>query len=507
MYSLAIVDDEPAIRRGLTRHIDWASMGFEVAESFEDGEDAISYLAHHHVDVIISDVRMSVVSGLTLAETIHEQGLPTEVVLLSGYKDFEYARSAMRSGVHCYLLKPTTEDELREVFAELRVKLASGRTAGSTASVRRLVNENRRRLLMRLIDGLFEDVDELAEEWRRCVLPPLTEDVSVSYALMRFAGYEDVANGPESWAALFRAHAHRLCIDDSGLRTIALVEPPDLLHFLAVAGRETGGATDAAATCREIAGARIAGAAQAFSGVVHSCTIAGADELFVLSGRYRSENLRPAPRRPEDVIAELIDASSPDADAALRRLKLELVGSGGRVRPVRRAAMDLVSGVLAVCRRRAPNRALATAVDYEALFRCTTVDEAGSWAVAALRRIVDVFHDASGGSRSRVVEWVRTYVDAHLAEDVSLERVAREVYLSPAYLSRLFREEAGQTFLDAVTEARVDRASALLADRPEYSIADVARAVGYGDPRYFARVFKARVGRTPSVYRRHLALS
>ncbi|MFW5744792.1 MAG: response regulator, partial [Spirochaetota bacterium] len=60
MYSLVIADDEPAIRRGLTRRIDWASMGFRVAESFEDGEDVIAYLADHHVDVVLTDIRMSV---------------------------------------------------------------------------------------------------------------------------------------------------------------------------------------------------------------------------------------------------------------------------------------------------------------------------------------------------------------------------------------------------------------------------------------------------------------
>ena len=514
MYSLVIADDEPAIRKGLTRRIDWSSMGFQVVESFEDGEDVVAYLATHHVDVVLTDVRMSVVSGLSLAETIHDQGLETEVVLLSGYKDFEYAREALKHGVHRYLLKPTNEDELRTVFAELREKIAARRPTAAPGRIGRLVSEGRQRLLARLVDGLFEGRDELAEQWRRCALPQLSGDVAASYALVRIADPQDAGGDPgAAWPAVLREQSHRLCLDGPGLATVALVEPPDLLHFLVVAraASRTGPADedtrDAAAVLRETAATRIEGVGRAIAGVVTSCAVARLDDLLELPAFERDRPAPSAARDPEAIARELLDSPGNCADSAATYAAREIAVAGTRLRSVRRAAIAVVSALVALCRRRAPGRAIDPDVNYEALFRCATVEEAGSWAATAVRRILAAFHEPPTGSHANVIARVRSYIARHLSEDIGLEQVAREVYLSPAYLSRLFHDESGQTFLDAVTEARVERACALLAERPDLSIAAVSREVGYGDPKYFARVFKSRAGRTPSEYRRELALS
>ncbi len=507
MYSLVIADDEPAIRRGLTRRIDWASMGFRVAESFEDGEDVIAYLADHHVDVVLTDIRMSVVSGLSLAETINRQGLETEVVLLSGYKDFEYARDALRFGVHRYLLKPTKEDELRTVFAELRDRIAIRRATAAPGRLRRLLAEGRQRLLARLVDGLVDDVDELVEQWRRCALPPLSGDLAASYSLMRIAETED------AWPAVLREQSHRLCLDEPGLATVALVEPPDLLHFLVVAraaprsGPANDDGPDATTVFRETAATRIEGAGRAIAGVVTSCAVGCLDDLLALPAFERDRLAPSAARDPEAIARELLDSPTDPAESAAACAAREITGAGTRLRSVRRTAIAVVSALVALCHHRAPGRTIDPDVNYEALFRCATVEEAGSWAAAALRRILATFHEPATGSHADVVARVRSHIARHLAEDIGLEQVAREVYLSPAYLSRLFHDESGQTFLDAVTEARVERACTLLAERPCLSIAGVSREVGYGDPKYFARVFKSRTGRTPSEYRRELALS
>ena len=507
MYSLVIVDDEPAIRRGLTRRIAWAAMGFEVVESFEDGEDVIAYLATHPVDVVLTDVRMSVVSGLTLAETIHEQGLDTEVVLLSGYQDFEYARAALRYGVHCYLLKPTKEDELRTVFAELRDKIAARRATAAPGRIRRLVSEGRQRLLARLVDGLVDGTEELVEQWRRCGLPPLSEDAAASYALMRIVGQGGAPDSDDTPTALLRDQEHRLCLDEPALVTVALVEPPDLLHFLVVARFADERPRDAVSVCRETVASRIAGMGRTIGDAITSRAIERVEDLLALSTLDRDDAAVTAVRDPEVIAREVLDTPFDRAGAAEATVRREVARAGTRLRSARRAAIAVVSAVAALCRHRSPRRDIDPEVNYEALFRCSTVDEAASWAGCSTRRILSTLHESTAGSHADVVARVRSYIGRHLAEDIGLEQVAREVYLSPAYLSRLFHRESGQSFLDAVTEARVEHARALLAERPAMTIAAVSRAVGYADPKYFARVFKSRTGRTPTEYRRELALS
>ncbi len=96
MYRIIIADDEPMIRAGLYYRNDWEAMGFEVAALLEDGSDVLEYLKKERVDVLLTDICMYQVSGLQAAAMIREKYPWMKVVLLSGYKEFEYAREAMR---------------------------------------------------------------------------------------------------------------------------------------------------------------------------------------------------------------------------------------------------------------------------------------------------------------------------------------------------------------------------------------------------------------------------
>ncbi|MFW5836215.1 MAG: helix-turn-helix domain-containing protein, partial [bacterium] len=440
-------------------------------------------------------------------ETINRQGLETEVVLLSGYRDFEYARAALRYGVHCYLLKPTKEDELRTVFADLRDKIAAHRATAAPGTMRRLVSEGRQRLLARLVNGLVDGVGELVEQWRHCGLPLLSGDVAASYALMRISGQGGAPHSDDAPAAMLRDRAHRLCLDEPGLVTVVLVEPPDLLHFLAIARSADDRRPDPACVCRETVVSRIEGASRTMCDPITSRAIERVEDLLALSTLDLDGASVTTVRDPDVIAGEVLDAAFDRADSGEAAVRREVARAGTRLRSTRRAAIAVVSAVAALSRRRSPRRDLGPEVNYEALFRCSTVDEAVSWAGCETRRILAAFRESTAGSHADVVARVHSYIGRHLAEDIGLEQVAREVYLSPAYLSRLFHRQSGQSFVDAVTGARVERARALLADRPVMSIAAVSRAVGYADPKYFTRVFKSRTGRTPTEYRRELALS
>ncbi len=123
MYRLIIADDEALIRAGLFYRNNWQEMGFEVAAMLEDGKEVLTLLEEQRVDVLLTDICMYQVSGLELANTIHEKYPWMKVILLSGYQEFEYAREAIRCGVYEYLLKPIDYDKLRSVFAKIKKEL------------------------------------------------------------------------------------------------------------------------------------------------------------------------------------------------------------------------------------------------------------------------------------------------------------------------------------------------------------------------------------------------
>lgn len=123
MYSLVIVDDEYEIRNGLRHYFPWAQVGFEVAADFGAACEALDYMKEHPVDALMTDIRMPDMDGLEMIRIIRRRGLDLPIVVVSGYRDFDYAQQAMAHGVRHYVVKPTRRQNLLEVFGQVRAQL------------------------------------------------------------------------------------------------------------------------------------------------------------------------------------------------------------------------------------------------------------------------------------------------------------------------------------------------------------------------------------------------
>lgn len=127
MYNLVIVDDETKIRNGLSNFFPWHEVGFRVVYEAKNGKDTLDYVQNHPVDVILSDIKMPVMSGIELLEHLYKQKSRVKVVFLTGYKEFEYAQKALVYGASNLIVKPTKYNELVNVFSKLRDDLDNER--------------------------------------------------------------------------------------------------------------------------------------------------------------------------------------------------------------------------------------------------------------------------------------------------------------------------------------------------------------------------------------------
>ena len=116
LLKLVIVDDEPILLEGLIRTYDWAGMGFQVAGSAQSGEKAIEVIKEVKPHVVLTDIRMKQISGLMVMEEIQKTDLECLFVVLSAYRDFDYAQQACDLGAFAYLLKPIEDDKLRQTM-------------------------------------------------------------------------------------------------------------------------------------------------------------------------------------------------------------------------------------------------------------------------------------------------------------------------------------------------------------------------------------------------------
>lgn len=120
MYKLAICDDEVRTLKLLLNILDWESLGFEVAATFTNGNAALEYLRQNSLDAVIADIRMPIMDGLELAKTIQEDFPDTKVLLISAYRDFEYAHSAFKYDVVSYVTKPITQSDFLQALTKLK---------------------------------------------------------------------------------------------------------------------------------------------------------------------------------------------------------------------------------------------------------------------------------------------------------------------------------------------------------------------------------------------------
>lgn len=177
MYRVLLVDDEILIREAISQNTKWEELGYELAGTCKNGQEAIEFLESAPVDLVLTDIYMPYVDGIELAGYIYEHCKDTRVVIISGYDEFEYAKKALQYRVVEYILKPVTAMELSELLTRIRTNLDE--TRRSTSSMKRIRGEYmsnfpvlRGRFLHQLVQGeSFMSEEEIRKKWKIMIFP------------------------------------------------------------------------------------------------------------------------------------------------------------------------------------------------------------------------------------------------------------------------------------------------------------------------------------------------
>ena len=133
MIRVLMVDDEPLVRHGVATGMDWASLGCEVVGEAQSGEEGLSLARRLKPDLIITDIRMPKMDGITMMNMLREEGCAARCIVLTAHSDFEYARGALLFGADDYLLKPFRDQELTHAVARVCRKMESAPAANTPA--------------------------------------------------------------------------------------------------------------------------------------------------------------------------------------------------------------------------------------------------------------------------------------------------------------------------------------------------------------------------------------
>jgi len=494
MLRIVIADDEERIRRGLAKLIRSASEAYEVAGEFANGDELLRFVREEGADVVITDIRMPVMDGLAVAERLQAEHPGVRCIIVSGYSDFDYARTAMRHHVRDYLLKPVDKAELFRVLEEVAKEIADSRRQAKL--MRRL----------RLESALSGDAPEGTS------VPD--EAFAVWYAVrtespVGLDELEDAANSDDGMACAIAVRERSYGVLLELAPGAPLNTAPDRAGFALAAAlaEHTGAAIGASLPFRgsrrlreAFAEAELA-AGRAFYRFERA--------VFVPASETMAQPVRPV--RLGDWLQtweaefvrslQLLEAAQVERElnrffeemrsrqeppATLRELLVRLIGTAERETGGFAGKAEELFG--------------PTDRRLEELSRFFKYDQLRQWFTERMKEAIGRIRDRRSDS-ARAVDEVKAIIASNYREELDLAGLAERVYLTPSYLSRLFRQETGVTITDYLIQVRIEQAKKLLRSRPDLKTYEVGEQVGYPDSAYFTKLFKRIVGMTPNEYR------
>ncbi|MCD9023726.1 response regulator transcription factor [Cohnella silvisoli] len=514
MFKVLLVDDEMYVRRGLRNLIDWHESGFEIVDEADNGADALRLIEEIRPDLVITDIRMPVLSGLELIGQVNETGrFNIPFIILSGYGDFKYAQQAVRYNVHDYILKPVDEDELRAALQKIGDRLRQSQASG-------MDQENS--LLASFFRSLLMDAGEEREAIERDKIERrlLADDAAELY-------YFIVESEPIG--------GDKAVIADT-ITSVAGIDVPTYVHeqernrfgFVGTTRHfeRFGGVMERfAEAVRNEAVKRFSRELRLYAGQCARCIDELADSCRTANQllQYKFavpesdvisyEAVKDIPLIHTDAdrqfISALTERMEENDSAAIRHavdaLLLEF--------QAKRLAPHAVGRTIDRCVGSIMETIVGMKGNTEVLIALKTFEPLSQWnshsgGVGSLRRlltdlalegavlIADLRKEKMHGS----IHQIKKHIEAHFRENMSLKSIAGKFYMNPVYVGQLFRKAYGLYFNEFLLKVRIQEAKQLLR-QTELRIYEIAERVGFNSADYFVTQFEKLERMSPSDYR------
>lgn len=524
LLKLVIVDDEQILLQGLLETYAWDKMGFTVVGTAQNGEAAIRIIKEKKPHVVLTDIRMKQITGLMVMEEIQKSGMDTLFIVLSAYRDFEYAQQACDLGAFAYLLKPIEEERLQETMKNAyRACMEQLQSAAQVETWKNLMMKDSHSFLQVIVQKYlqnhipFEKVEEVF-----CMLPEVIGEkdrfitvcvaLDLAYKITNSLDYEaarftmlqhlEEAMGERFfyWSFEGEEDCHVFMIktaDNAAVRELKeILEQTKIMQnnpvvasiskpYRGLAGIRRS--FEEAQKLFEIASASGASAFTVSEDVDEPKSrsyAAGAELLIVNAVRKNAE------RELKEAFIHLTDELPPEEPLRCQYLhrvmvKAEsmLTESYGMTRQLQEQFQGYYSNLANL------NAYRAMDVCYKIL--CSAIEE---------RKKNAETNDAKYFKEYLSV--AVAYIEEHLHEEnLSVVSVATQIYLNPVYFGRVFKHTFHMTFKKYLLQQRMERAKVLLQEGTE-SINAICEQVGISNPSYFSHLFKEYTGKLPSEYRK-----
>jgi len=541
MFKVLIIDDEPIIRKGLRNIINWKQFDCEICGEAADGLEGSELVKTLKPDIIFTDIKMPEIDGLEMLKEIRDLVPNTKIIILTGYREFNYAQEALKYGAFDYILKPSKIEELtfvvKKAVKELRFTKSKNEEIGK---LKNLLEQNipvlREKLLYDIIYGIVSDEDVINEKLKFFNLnlynytlmlvdnegaeldPADDESVGISqydshlYLLGIINVFEEmfqdsfnvtsISLNNNKVAFIIQYLKDKDCYDEIVQTKCAFVQEMILSCFgftvsiaISSCGEKAVELPDKFKECQQALEHKFYMGnnsiiffkdLNSFFKCEDYSVLENYQKRLIESIKTGNENL------VRDILKELFQHIENTCCISKEYLKNFCWNTASLINNIRVSVFS------------AENDINEKNKDISGLLRLIEKSDSIAELNEVLKEIslsvVAKVNNFNNKKIKLILKKAVDYLSLHYSEQVTLSEVADYTYVSTYYLSRMFKKELGKNFIDYLNEIRILKAKELLKD-PKYKSYEIAEMVGILDAHYFSRLFKKYEGLSPTEYR------
>lgn len=500
LRKILIADDEFLVRLGLKTTIDWVQYGYEIIGEASNGREALQLFEKDKPDILMTDIKMPDMDGLELISEIRRKNKDVQIIILSNYRDFDYARQAIKFGVSQYLIK--SEINQKNLIETLQaLSFVEGKKSEAADSLQ----TDQKEYLQSQIPGLLNRTPSSS-----LFIPPQKGLFSEKDYRLICCSCDVSQLEPETANMLgkmlsslidSRFHGAVCGITPIQRKLMSCIIAPtpniseNAADFLAEQGKMLIRNIRQYSSVDLTVGISLPGHPSRFPEMFAEAELACQNCFFTsqnisfFQGTLSCEGESP-PKISFFSIKEWMDNNNCDA------LKKYIAGIFGKLRKIRKyesvrsCYIDFLSIAKSLCENYHLDKKAfpPEKFDYESLSVMPTIDLVEEHISNLYTEILNITQNAGCGY-SFYIKACLSFIAKNYSSSITLNDAAQKSNISSSYLSLIFKQELGINFSDYLTQYRVEQAKHLL-ETTNLHVYEIAQRVGFSSPYYFSRVFK-----------------
>lgn len=511
MYKALVVDDEEMIRNGICKYIKCSELNISEVKMASSGIEALSLMAKEKFDIMITDICMGEMDGLSLVKKVNSLNEKTRIIVLTGYDSFEYAQKCCRMQVDDYILKPVDEIELENTIIRLIEDLEgekkecfnekiSHRIKGVAEQLK--IEQTMQNIISERIkiDNVIELLDycNLEGKIQIAIVVPFINDNTI------WKQHFELLNLSLKNACIefFDSNKEGITFEDGNKNIV-------IAMFLGDNIKKTNKKIESLVEylkyeynikLKIILGSIVTGLSKINISYNDAFLLLNKEKILNSDG-YAEKNLNlfnNKIQKIKNIIMENIDNLEKVMDTFQAYIDIvEIYNLSNSL--VKKTCFDIGCGVYFSC--------ISKNVEIKdnifnsfliSLQNCDVDDE-----VKITRDFILNLLKADIGASHEVIRKAKLYINVHLNEEISVYSIAEMLYLTPTYFSKLFKNITGEGCNSYIIRKRIEKAKSLL-NTTSMKTREIASLVGYKDTNYFSLAFKKQTGMSPTEYRENL---